>query len=174
MDPDSSQPTQSQTFRSSDFTRYQVARLLVIIGAEAQSVAVAWQIYQITHSALALGYTGLMLFLPGIFCVLPAGHAADRYSRKGIILACYALQALCTAWLLAISYAGTRNVHLVYAILLCIGAGRAFSGPASSAILPSLVAKAEFVKAITWGAAVFQMANILGPATGCFGSRSGA
>ena len=55
-----------------------MARLMVILGAEAQSVAVAWQVYALTNSPLALGYTGLALFLPGIFCVLPAGHAADR------------------------------------------------------------------------------------------------
>jgi hypothetical protein len=52
-------------FQSRDFRLYQAARLMVIVGAEAQSVAVAWQVYQITHSALDLGYTGLALFLPG-------------------------------------------------------------------------------------------------------------
>jgi len=153
-------------FRSPDFRRYQTARLLVILGAEAQSVGVAWQVYQITHSALSLGYTGLALFLPGIFFVLPAGHAADRYSRKRIILMCYAVQAVATAVLFWMSYQQTRNIAMLYAILFLIGAGRAFSGPASSAILPSLVEKDEFVKAVTWGSAVFQTANILGPAVG--------
>ena len=75
---------------------------MVILGAEAQSVAVAWQVYAITHSALALGYTGLALFLPGIFFMLAAGHVADRYDRRWIILCCYGLQAVCTAGLLAL------------------------------------------------------------------------
>ena len=66
-------------FLSRDFRLYQCARLFVILGAEAQSVAVAWQVYQITHSALDLGYTGLALFLPGLFFMLAAGHVADRY-----------------------------------------------------------------------------------------------
>lgn len=153
-------------FRSPDFARYQLARLGVILGAEAQSVAVAWQVYQITHSALNLGMTGLMLFLPGIFFVLPAGHAADRYNRKSIILVCYAVQTVCSFVLFLLAYMGSRNVHAIYAVLFCIGAGRAFSGPAASAILPSLVPKGEFVKAVTWGAAVFQIANIMGPAVG--------
>ena len=159
-------PPRANAFRSKDFSRYQMARLAVILGAEAQSVGVAWQIYQITHSALYLGYTGLALFLPGIFFVLPAGHAADRYNRKNIILGCYTLQAVCTAMLLWISVSGTRNIFLIYAILFCIGAGRAFSGPAASAIMPSLVPKDCFVNAITWGSAVFQVANIMGPAVG--------
>ena len=60
-------------FKSRDFRLYQAARLMVILGAEAQSVAVAWQVYALTHSALDLGYTGLALFLPGIFVMLAAG-----------------------------------------------------------------------------------------------------
>ncbi len=57
-------------FRSRDFRLYQAARVAVVTGAEAQAVAVAWQVYQITHSALDLGYTGLALFLPGLFFLL--------------------------------------------------------------------------------------------------------
>src|ERR1700688_2958295 len=87
-------------FKSRDFRLYQTARLMVIVGAEAQSVAVAWQVYQITHSALDLGYTGLALFLPGLFFMLAAGHVADRHDRRGIILICYAAQFLCTTLLL--------------------------------------------------------------------------
>src|ERR1700712_449904 len=90
----------ASAFGSRDFRLYQAARLLVILGAEAQSVAVAWQVYMITHSALDLGYTGLALFLPGLFFMLAAGHVADRYDRRRIILACYAAQFLCTTLLL--------------------------------------------------------------------------
>ena len=157
--------------RSRDFRLYQAARLMVILGAEAQSVAVAWQVYQITHSALDLGYTGLGLFLPGLFCMLPAGHVADRYDRRSIILLCYALQALCTAGLLWFALKGTGGsgaprIWPIYAVLVGIGLGRAFSGPASSALLPSLVPKEQFVNAVTWGATVYQIANMAGPAIG--------
>ena len=94
-------------FLSRDFRLYQTARLMVIVGAEAQSVAVAWQVYALTHSALDLGYTGLALFLPGLFVMLAAGHAADRYDRRKIILVCYGLQACCTATLLWLSLSKT-------------------------------------------------------------------
>src|ERR1017187_9229782 len=83
----------ASAFLSRDFRLYQSARLVVILGAEAQTVGVAWQVYQITHSALDLGFTGLALFAPGILFMLAAGHVADRYDRRAIILACYALQA---------------------------------------------------------------------------------
>jgi MFS family permease len=157
-------------FKSRDFRLYQTARLMVILGAEAQSVAVAWQVYMITHSALDLGYTGLALFLPGIVCVLPAGHVADRYDRRGIILVCYGVQFVCTLALLWLALFGTggngHRIWPIYAVLAGIGMGRAFSGPASSAMLPSLVPKEHFVNAVTWGASIFQIANIAGPAVG--------
>jgi len=155
-----------EAFASRDFRRYQLARSAVILGAEAQSVAVAWQVYSITHRALDLGYTGLALFLPGLLFLLPAGHVADRFDRRQIILACYGLQVFCTAALLLLARAGLHTVYPIYAVLLFMGTARAFSGPASSALIPHLVPEAHFVNAVTWGGAIFQFANITGPALG--------
>src|SRR5580704_5675998 len=111
-------------FQSRDFRLYQTARLLVILGAEAQSVAVAWQVYQLTHSALSLGNTGLALFLPGLFFMLPAGHVADRYDKRYVILTCYGLQAICTAALLWISLHAISTIWPIYGVLFLIGMGR--------------------------------------------------
>jgi MFS family permease len=112
----------------------------------------------------------LALFLPGLFLVLPAGHVADRFDRRRIILTCYGLQALCTMALLWLSltktYISHDQVWPIYAVLLGIGVGRAFSGPASSAMLPSLVPKDHFVNAVTWGATIYQTANMAGPTVG--------
>jgi MFS family permease len=155
-----------EAFASRDFRRYQSARVMAILGAEAQSVAVAWQIYSITHRAIDLGYTGLALFLPGLIFLLPAGHAADRFDRRRVILVCYALQVFCTAALLELARAQTRNILAIYGVLFLVGTGRAFSGPASSALIPHLVPEKHFVNAVTWGGAVFQLANITGPALG--------
>jgi len=153
-------------FASRDFRRYQLARMAVIVGAEAQTVAVAWQVYSITHRALDLGYTGLALFLPGLLLLIPAGHVADRFDRRRIILVCYGLQAVCTSALLTIAVMGLHSVGLIYGVLILIGTGRSFSGPASSALIPHLVPEGHFVNAVTWGAAIFQFANIAGPAFG--------
>ena len=153
-------------FLSRDFLRYQLARVVVIIGAEAQALAVAWQVYQITHRAIDLGYTGLMLFLPGLIFILPAGHVADRFDRRHVILVCYTLQAVCTTVLFRFAWTGIDEVRPIFAILFVVGTGRAFSGPASSALVPHLVPREHFVNAITWGSAIFQLANIVGPAVG--------
>jgi len=156
----------TSAWQSREFRFYSAARLMGIMGAEAQSVGVAWQVYQITHSALALGYTGLALFLPGIFFVLPAGHVADRYDRRTVILTCYTVQAIATFALLWLALHHSQNIWLIYSILFVIGAGRCFSGPAASALVPTLVPKDHFVNAVTWGASIFQIANATGPMIG--------
>ncbi|MGH9600087.1 MAG: MFS transporter [Terracidiphilus sp.] len=168
MQPTSPTPPRRgmEAFASRDFRRYQLARVAAILGAEAQAVAVAWQVYSITHSALDLGYTGLALFLPGLVFLLPSGHVADRFDRRRVILVCYSLQICCTSALILLARSGTRNILDIYAVLFLIGTGRAFSGPAASALIPHLVPEEHFVNAVTWGGAVFQLANITGPAVG--------
>jgi MFS family permease len=149
-----------------DFRFYSAARLVGIVGAEAQAVGVAWQIYELTHSALALGYTGLALFLPGLFFTLPAGHVADLFDRRSVLLACYVLQFGATLWLLKMTMDDVSNVAWIYAALALIGLGRCFSGPAAAALVPMLVPKEHFVNAVTWGSAVFQIATATGPMFG--------
>src|ERR1700761_8803511 len=104
-------------FASRDFRRYQAARVMAIIGAEAQSLAVAWQVYQITHRAIDLGYTGLALFLPGLFFILPSGHVADRFDRRQVVILCYSLQMVGTSLLLSFALRGMHNVWPIYAVL---------------------------------------------------------
>src|SRR5271155_5581979 len=99
-----------EAFGFRDFRRYQLARVTAILGAEAQSVAVAWQVYSITHRALDLGVTGLALFLPGLLFLLPSGHVADRFDRRQVILVCYCLQILCTSALVLLTRANLRSV----------------------------------------------------------------
>src|SRR6266702_7677799 len=76
-------------FRYPSFVRYLGARLLTVLALQMQSVAVGWQVYEITHSPLALGLTGLAQFLPGILLFLVSGHAADRWDRRRVVLICY-------------------------------------------------------------------------------------
>src|ERR1700721_1771455 len=157
-----------EAFGFRDFRRYQLARVMAILGAEAQSVAVAWQVYSMTHRALDLGYTGLALFLPGLLFLLPAGHVADRFDRRQVILVCYSLQVLSPATLLFLTRAGVPGVLPIYVTFFFIGTGRAFSGPASAALIPHLVPEEHFVNAVPWGGAIFQFSNITAPALAGF------
>lgn len=162
----SAHPSGLSAFASRDFKLYQIARVSAIVGAEAQALAVGWQVYQITHRAIDLGYTGLALFLPGLLFLLPAGHTADRFDRRRVLLVCYSLQTVCSMVLFVLAWRGMHTVLPIYALLFLIGTGRAFSSPASSALIPHLVDRESFVNAITWGATIFQIANIAGPALG--------
>ena len=155
-----------EAFASRDFRRFQLARVAAVLGYAAQSVAVAWQVYSITHRAIDLGYTGLVQFLPGVIFLLPAGHVADRFDRRQIILVCYGLQALCTLALLLLARAGLPTVYPIYIVLFFVGTARTFSGPANTALIPHLVPEEHVVNAVTWGATIFQFANIIGPALG--------
>ena len=168
MNPTSPRPPRRglEAFASRDFTLYQVARMVTIVGGEAQAVAVAWQVYAITHRALDLGYTGLALFLPALLFLIPAGHVADRYDRRQVILVCYVVQLAASLALAIMAIADVRNVFWIYVVLFVIGMGRAFSGPAATALIPHLVPPEQLVNALTWATAITKLANVTGPAMG--------
>src|SRR5689334_12222425 len=86
-------------FQYGDFTLYQTARFLIVAALEMQSVAVGWQVYDITRKPLDLGLVGLAQFLPGILLFLVAGHAVDRYERRNILTWCYVGLAACAGLL---------------------------------------------------------------------------
>ena len=153
-------------FQHRDFRFFQSGRALSIIGSEMQSVAVGWQVFQITHRPLDLGYVGLVQFLPGILLSLPAGHAADRFDRRAVLLTCNVSYALCSVLLFLQSRAGVPSVLPIFAVLLLIGITRAFSGPVSQALVPQLVPQEHFGNAVAWGASIFQVATVIGPALG--------
>src|ERR1035438_257739 len=87
-------------FRYPNFRLFQAARFLMVAGLEMQSVAVGWQIYEITRRPLDLGLVGLAQFLPGLLFFLAGGHVADRFDRRQILLVCYSSFALCSLALL--------------------------------------------------------------------------
>jgi MFS family permease len=153
-------------FRYGNFTSFTVARFFLVAALEMQSVAVGWQVYEITRRPLDLGLVGLAQFLPVIFLFLPAGHAADRFNRKRLVLLCYIGFAVCYGLLLQITHMRSHNVTFIYAVLVLLGVVRAFNAPAARSLLPSLVPVEVFPTAIAWNATIFQGATILGPALG--------
>jgi MFS family permease len=148
------------------FTLYEVARFFSVAALEMQSVAVGWQIYEITHRALDLGYVGLAQFLPGIVLFLVSGHAADRFDRRKLMIACYAGFALCSGLLLATSLSHYKTVGPIYAVIVLLGVVRSFNGPVGRALLPQLVREEHFQNAVAWHSTIFQGATILGPSLG--------
>jgi MFS family permease len=153
-------------FTHPDFVSYTLARFFIVVALEMQSVAVGWQVYEITKRPLDLGYVGLAQFLPGFALFLFAGHAADLYDRRKLLMWCYGGFALCSALLLAISWRAPQSVHSIYFVLVLLGIFRCFNWPASRALLPQLVPEEHFSNAVAWTASTFQIATIAGPAIG--------
>jgi MFS family permease len=153
-------------FAYPDFVSYEVGRLFIVLALEMQSVAVGWQVYDITKRPLDLGLVGLAQFLPGIFLFLVSGHVADRFDRRHLLLLCYAGFAVCSALLLEISWRGMPSVNTIYLVLVMLGVVRSFNGPAGRALLPQLVPEQHFPSAVAWNASVFQSATIMGPVLG--------
>jgi len=148
------------------FVHFQLARFCIVTSTEMQSVAVGWQIYEITRRPLDLGLAGLTQFLPGILLFLVAGHVADRFERRKLIVLCYSGFALCSALLLLLALRGIHSVYPIYVVLVFQGVVRSLNGPASRALLPQLVPEEHFPGAIAWASSVFQFATILGPSLG--------
>src|ERR1700737_1267382 len=91
-------------FRSGGFSFFTAGNLLSIIGRQMLAVAVEWEIYARTHSATALGLVGLVIAIPVVALSLPAGHLADRFSRKQIILVSQIFSALTSIALALVSW----------------------------------------------------------------------
>jgi MFS family permease len=153
-------------FGHRDFRRYQAARFLSVIGTQMQSVAVGWQIYELTHRPLDLGYVGLAQFAPAFGLSLVTGHAADRFDRRRILVGCNAAVAVCALLLMLLSRAPGAGVLPIYGVLVLLGIARAFSGPAGAALMPSLVPPEHFSSAVAWSSSIWQVATIVGPALG--------
>ena len=153
-------------FQYPDFRRYEYARFFITVALEMQSVAVGWQIYDITRRPLDLGLAGLAQFLPGVVLFLVAGDIVDRFERRRVLALCYSGFALCSGLLLEIAWRGVHGVATIYAVLVLVGVVRSLNGPVSRAILPQLVSEEHFPNAIAWHSTIFQAATILGPTVG--------
>jgi MFS family permease len=153
-------------FTYPSFARYQLARFFIVLATEMQSVAVGWQVYEITKRPLDLGLVGLAQFLPGILMFLVSGYAADHYDRRKVLTGAYLGYALCSGLLLTITLRGVHSVYPIYGVMVVVGVARSFNAPASRAILPQLVPEEHFQSAFAWSASIFQTATILGPAIG--------
>ncbi|WP_437307707.1 MFS transporter [Sorangium sp. So ce388] len=153
-------------FKSRDFRVYAAARLLATMAYQMQSVAVGFQVYALTRDPLALGYVGLAQFLPVAGLSLAAGHTADRFDRRGILVLCYLTSSLAALALFLIARAPSPNLSAIYAVLVLLGTVRAFQGPAGSSLLPALVPAAHFQNAATWQSTLWQVGAIGGPSVG--------
>lgn len=153
-------------WRHGPFLHYFASRSLSELSYQIAAVAVGWQIYALTHSALNLGLAGLVQFAPSALLMFPAGHAADRYARNHVVLVCSTLEALAAGYLAWSSYTGHVTVHAIYAALAVFGIASAFDSPASAALLPAVTSEEQLQKGTALSTGAWQFAAIAGPAAG--------
>ena len=151
--------------RVRDFRRYLIGNLIATIGTQMQTVAVGWELYERTHSPLALGGVGLVQVLPVFALTLPAGHLADRMERRRLLMLSLGLLA-CASLGLAVASWTHASVFWFYLCLFVTGVARAFPGPAKEALAPQLVPRALYANSSTWRSSSWQLASVVGPSLG--------
>ena len=148
------------------FRRYWLGETASALGWQMLVVAVGWQMYELTDSALALGLIGLVQFLSQLLFTLVAGYAADRYDRRYIALICQFVQCALAVALASGSYGGWVTSGFLYGCAFLLGIAQAFQSPTLRALLPALVAREVLARSIAWSSAAKKAAVIAGPALG--------
>ena len=152
--------------RDRRFLQYLSSRVSSTLAYQILSVAVGWHVYALTGSPFFLGLVGLAQFLPMFLLTLVVGHAADRYDRLSILRVCRLVMGAGALALAVGSYSGWLGKEGILAVLLVLGAARAFEVPTQAALLPGLVRTGLFPRAVAWATSSAQTASVLGPAFG--------
>lgn len=160
-------------FRDPSFRLFWFARLCTTIGYQIFTVAVGWQMYDLTRNPFMLGMVGLVQFLPSVLLLLVSGHVADRFDRRLIVRTCQTLETLLAVSMAVASWKGWITRDHIFVFVAMIGATRAFETPTLQALLPSVVTPRQFPRAVALSSSATQTAIIIGPALGGFAYVAG-
>jgi len=152
--------------RRSSLWSFVTARMIIVTATQMQNVAIGWHILSITGSALSLGCVGLAQFLPAVCLALISGHVVDHFERRIILAASFTVQAACSVGFLMLLAHDTKIVWPFYCLVAGLGAARAFAGPSFAALLPNLVDRPAFPRAVALSTSSNQIATVIGPAIG--------
>jgi MFS family permease len=148
------------------FTMFWIGRIVSILSFQMLVVAIGWQLYTLTGSALDLGLLGIAQFVP-MFVLTPlVGHVADRYDHRRVLLICQLGEASAAAILAIGTVMGVVDPLIIYIVIALVGAGRAFEIATMVAIIPALVPRPVVPSATAWFATSNQVGVIVGPVLG--------
>jgi MFS family permease len=149
-----------------DFLLLMIGRFVSTIGRQMQTVAIAYQVYQLNHSSLELGLLGLFRILPVIAFSLAGGVLADAVDRRRLMLFTQPALMACSTTLAGLTAFGIVGVGHIYAITMIAAAIGALDMPARQAIIPLLVPRAHLPNALSWNITLMEVGTIAGPALG--------
>jgi MFS family permease len=150
-------------------------RFLLTVALQIQAVAIGWEIYSLTHDVLSLGLIGLAEAIPALTVALFAGHAADVYNRRNILLFALGTMFLGALGVLYITHPTVRNlysqtsiVNFLYFFIFLSGLARGFYSPTAFAFLSQIIHRSKLPQASTINSSVWQIAAVAGPASAGF------
>ena len=148
------------------FVAFWFARIFTASAFQMLTVAIGWNLYQLTGNVMDLGWVGLIEFAPRVLFMLHTGHVADRYDRRRVAALCQSLQAMIALTLAISSLSGNITREMIFILAFLLGAARSFELPTTQALLPSIVPVALFPRAVAAAQAAQQSATIVAPAFG--------
>ncbi len=159
-------PGEASVLRHPAFVAFWLARIASGFGFQMVATAVGWQIYAITGRAFDLGLIGLVQFIPSFLLALPAGHVADQFERRRIVLLAQIVDCVAIVALAALT--ALHGIHEAGILILVgvIGVAKAFEFPSMQSMLPALVPPDILPRAVAVNASAGQAAMIMGPALG--------
>ena len=156
------------------FVRFWLGRLCAVFAYQMLSVAVGWQVYALSGSALDLGLIGLAQFAPSVALMLVVGHVADRFDRRRIVRTCQWIEGGAIAVIAVATRMGEVTEAMLFALVFVVGAARAFEFPTVTALLPFTVSAGRLPRAVALSSTAGQVGIVLGPALGGFLYVAGA
>lgn len=164
-----SSPTVSRSYRVlryRDFRLLWFAEALSQTGSQIQRVAIAWQIYELTHSAFKLGLLGLVRFVPILIFGLAGGVIADRGDRRRTLMWTQCALFVLAAGLAALSGSGHITIWAIYVVTMLSAIVEGIANPTRQALMPLLVPRTELPGASTMGVLISNVSMVVGPAIG--------
>jgi len=152
--------------RHPPFILFWFGRVMSTLSFQMLSVAVGWQVYEITGSAFDLGLVGLAQFVPMVLLTFVVGQVADRYDRRAIASICMLVESLAAGALALGTYYGWLTRDAILVLVALGGAARAFESPTMAALVQGVVPRELIPQAAAWSTSATQTAHILGPALG--------
>ncbi len=143
-------------------------QLISSAGTQMQVVAVSWQVYLLTHSAIALGLIGLVQAIPRLIFSLVGGVFADVFDRRKLLLIIEIVLASTSAVLALCTIFHVINIAIIIVVVLIAASVSAFEFPTRQAIVPSLVRREEMIDALSLNTAMMQLTFIIGATAGGF------
>tara|TARA_B100001123_G_scaffold14680_2_gene16685 strand:- start:11159 stop:12433 length:1275 start_codon:yes stop_codon:yes gene_type:complete len=160
--------TSKNSLRYSGFRRFAASLLLTSLGGQLLQIAILWQVYEITGSALLLGLSGLARAAPHMILSMVGGVLADRLNRVYLVQAGQLGNATVLSVLAFLVLTDSIVVWHLYAVTLLNSAFSAITQPSRTALIPSLVPHRNLVNAIALNATIGQISHIAGPALAGF------